>query len=329
MRLVRTDQLEEGDKLGRSLYTAEGRLVLRRGIVLDRRLIDGLKKRSQRYLVIETTDPLGVAPGALKDNLREQMKDLLAMIVENVRTGGPAQIEPVLEWSDHMSRMVMEERGLLYHYGDVLRCGDDDMISHSVNVCFLSALTAKALGYSRQQVQSVAIGALLHDIGLFRPHDGTMVIQHPQIGYELLRQQPDLTPEALRIVLQHHEQLDGRGFPHGTRGAELSEEAQICGLCSDFDYYMNDLLAEKLPCGGIEYVMSKIDTSYSYAVVRGFLKAFVPYPVGTELLLTGGLRATVVELNQGHLARPIVRLTRFGTRFNLMEHPSFMVEAVV
>lgn len=328
MRLVRADQLAEGDKLGKSLYTSDGRLILRQGVVLDRRLIEGLKKRSLRYLMIETTEAFGTDPKALKENLREQMKDLLSHVMDTVLRGGAVPVEPVLEWSEHMSRIVMEERDLLYHFEDLLR-SDANLIAHSVNVCFLSMLTAKALGYTRQQIQNVAVGSLLHDIGLFRPHDGTMVINHPQVGYDLLRQSPGVALPALRIVMQHHEQMDGRGFPHGTKGAELSEEAQICGLCSDFDYFMNDRLADKLPCGGIEYVMSKIDTSYSYAVVRGFLKAFVPYPVGTELRLTGGLHATVVELNKGHLARPIVRLSQFGTKFNLMEHPSFMVEAVV
>ncbi|MEK0312962.1 HD-GYP domain-containing protein [Cohnella sp. 56] len=328
MRFVRADQLVEGDRLGKSIYTSEGRLVLKQGALLDKRLIEGLRRRSLRYLFIETTEARNAHPHALKENLRAQMKDLLALVTAAVQRGGAVPIEPVLEWSAHMSRIVMEERDLMYHYEDLLR-GDDSLIAHSVNVCFLAMLTAKALGYSRQRIQNVAIGSLLHDIGLFRPHDGTMVIHHPQVGYELLRQSPGVPAAALRIVMQHHEQLNGRGFPHGTKGAELAEEAQICGLCSEFSYFMNDRLADKLPCGGIEYVMSKIDTSYSYAVVRGFLKAFVPYPIGTELRLTGGLLATVVELNKGHLARPVVRLHQFGTKFNLMEHPGFMVEAVV
>ncbi|MDI4646674.1 HD-GYP domain-containing protein [Cohnella hashimotonis] len=328
MRVVRADQLQEGDKLGRSLYTEDGRLILRQGVVLDKRLIEAIKKRNLRYLSIETTPAYGADPRALKENLRDQMKDLLTLVLDTVSRGGPVPVDEVLSWSEHMAGIVMEERDLLYHYEDLLR-GEGDLIAHSVNVCFLAMLTAKALGYSTQRIKSVAVGSLLHDIGLFKPHDGTMVINHPQVGYELLRQYAGLAPAALKIVAQHHEQLDGRGFPHGTKGAELTEEAQICGLCSEFDYFMNDKLADKLPCGGIEYVMSKIDTSYSYAVVRGFLKAFVPYPVGTEIRLTGGLHATVVELNKGHLARPVVRLNQFGTKFNLMEHPSFMVEAVV
>jgi len=328
VRLVRADQLAEGDTLGRSLYTPDGRLILRQGVVLDRRLIEGLKRRSLRYLFIEATEAYGADPRAMKENLREQMKDLLELVMNAVVRGGAVPIEPVLDWSEHMAGIVMEERDLLYHYEDLMQ-SDGNLIAHSVNVCFLAMLTAKALGYNRLRIQNVAIGSLLHDIGLFRPHDGTMVINHPQVGHELLRQSSGVPQTALRIVMQHHEQLDGRGFPLGTKGADLSEEAQICGLCSDFNYYMNDRLADKLPCGGIEYVMSKIDTSYSYAVVRGFLKAFVPYPVGTELRLTGGLHATVVGLNKSHLARPIVRLHQFGTKFNLMEHPSFMVEAVV
>ncbi|MEK8129627.1 HD domain-containing phosphohydrolase [Paenibacillus filicis] len=93
----------------------------------------------------------------------------------------------------------------------------------------------------------MAIGSLLHDMGLAYSAADSLLIQHPVTGYELLQAVPGISEGALNIVLQHHEQLDGRGFPQGITGKELSEGAQICGICSD--------------CA--------------------FLKAFVPYPLGT------------------------------------------------
>lgn len=189
--------------------------------------------------------------------------------------------------------------------------------------------TAKALGYKEKQIREVALGGLMHDIGLALPHNGSFLIQHPLVGQDLMRKVAGFPADALKTIVQHHEQIDGRGFPYGLSGGQISEAAQIVGLCSEFDSFMNDPLGSRLPSDGVDFVMSKIDSSFDYGVLRAFMKAFQPYPVGTEVRLRGGLLATVAEHNRGHSCRPIVKLRQFGTRFDLLQHPTFMIEEVV
>ncbi|WP_212961429.1 HD-GYP domain-containing protein [Cohnella xylanilytica] len=335
MRLVPVDELEEGDLLGRGLYDEGGRLMLRQGVPLTSRLIEGIKKRGHQYLFVQLNEKRAAASGFdLISNLRLLTKDLLGRVFRSVRQNGSLPLEPLMDWADHVSYSIAEEKEITIRLSDLERDPgrDEDhseLIAHSLNVCFLSMLTAKALGYKEKQIHEVALGSLLHDIGLVLPHDGTFFFQHPLIGHDLLRKLPDFPSESLKMVVQHHEQVDGTGFPYALRGPQVSEAAQIVGLCSEFDYFMNGGLKFRLPGEGIDFVMSKTDTAFGYGVVRAFLKAFQPYPVGTKVRLTGGLLGTVVELNRGHSCRPVVQLQPSGTSFDLMKHTTFMIEEVI
>ncbi|QJD81765.1 hypothetical protein [Cohnella herbarum] len=107
------------------------------------------------------------------------------------------------------------------------------------------------------------------------------------------------------------------------------ESSQICGLASDFDYFMNDPTTRRLPSEGIDFLMSKIDSSYSYTVVSAFMKAFQPYPLGTRVTLSGGLKGTVRAINEGNSCRPVIQLEDRDTRIDLMKHMAFQIEKVI
>lgn len=326
MQLVSVQNVKEGDQLGKCLYTADGRLMLKQGMRLNQRMIDGIKRMGQHYIFVE----MAGADSAAGEwnwmlNMRSLSEDLLKQIYQSVRQNGAFPVKPLVDWSEHMSGIVAELTEMRISPLDMLQ-ERENLIAHSLNVTFLSMLTGKALGYKVQQLRELAIGCLLHDIGLAVPLDDKLAINHPLIGHDMLRKISDIPLQSLQIVLQHHERVDGRGFPQGLKGREVREAAQICSISSDFDDFMNHSLTKRLPCEGIDFVMSKIDTSYDYHVVRAFLKIFEPYPVGTAVTLTGNLVGTVVETNPSHPCRPVIRLSTTGDRFDLLHHTTFRIE---
>jgi HD-GYP domain-containing protein (c-di-GMP phosphodiesterase class II) len=329
MLIIPVNELVEGDLLGRGLYAADGRLMLKQGVTLNGNLIEGIKRLGHRYISVELTPIRASISGTdVKRNLMNMTKDILQQIFQSMRSMSNFPQRALLEWTDHVTTTISDEHDMTISCQDLVP-GGTELIAHSTNVCFLSLLTAKALGYSKNKLEHVAIGSLLHDIGLVLPHDETLLLHHPVVGYDFLRKQRDIPAAALRIVLQHHEQIDGRGFPHGLSGASFAESSQICGLASDFDYFMNDPSIHRLPSEGIDFMMSKIDSSYSYAVVRAFLAAFQPYPVGTKVGLSGGLTGTVYAINKANASRPIVQLNQSDTRIDLMKHMTFKIEKVL
>lgn len=330
MLIVPVEQLVEGDLLGRGIYAPDGRLMLKEGVALNERLIEGIKRLGQRYIFVKMTEHRASANGQLDkiSHLMSLTEDILKRIFQTIKQLNNFPIRSLLEWADHVTEVVASESELTVSTND-LSADPSELISHSLNVCFLSLMTAKTLGYNKAKLEEVAIGSLLHDIGLVLPHDGSLLMHHPIIGYDMLKKVRGIPEGALRIILQHHEQIDGRGFPNGISDSHYGEAAQICGLASDFDYFMNDRASSRLPSEGIDMVMSKIDTTCSYGVAKAFIKAFQPYPPGTLVVLTGGLKAKVRAVNKANACRPVVVLDGCNTQIDLMSHTTFQIEQVI
>ncbi len=264
MLIIPVNELVEGDLLGRGLYSADGRLMLKQGVTLNNSLIDGIRKLGHRYISVEmTAHRTSVSGFDIKKNLMNMTEDVLQQVFQSMHNKNSFPIRPLLEWTDHVATTIADEKEMTISCQDLAPTGLE-LVAHSLNVCFLSMLTAKALGYGKKQLEQVAIGSLLHDIGLVLPHDDTLLLHHPIVGYEFLHKQRGIPEESLRIVLQHHEQVDGRGFPSGLKESKLLESSQICGIASDFDYFMNDSIKDRLPSEGIDLVMSKMNTPATY-----------------------------------------------------------------
>lgn len=126
---------------------------------------------------------------------------------------------------------------------------DFDTFSHVINVSTYCLMLAERLGIrDEQQLERIAIGALLHDIGKLKvpaailnkpgpltPHERKIVQQHPQEGFVELSSRKDLNWGQLMMVYRHHERLDGGGYPVGVAGRDLHEWARLCSVLDVFD----------------------------------------------------------------------------------------------
>lgn len=120
--------------------------------------------------------------------------------------------------------------------------------THSANVAIYCAVLAKHLGYSSQEIQEITTGGLLHDLGklkvdlriLNKPgkldeFEFRAVKQHPILGFSQLTDRTDLNFGQLMMVYQHHERLDGRGYPVGLPEEEIHPWAKICSVADVFE----------------------------------------------------------------------------------------------
>jgi len=179
-------------------------------------------------------------------------------------------------------------------------------------------MTGMKMGYSDLQLKTLAIGALLHDIGRVSKHAVNPEYDHPRVGFDLMRRYPELSLLSAYVVLQHHEKVNGTGYPLGVQGEQFRQAAQIVAVANDYDHFVNEIGENRLPHEGIEYIMSKADTHYHISVVRAFVQSVTPYPVGT-----------VVEMHKGHPSRPVVQTHDHGLRIDLMHFPTEFIEEVI
>jgi putative nucleotidyltransferase with HDIG domain len=117
----------------------------------------------------------------------------------------------------------------------------------------LGAAIARRLGLAEDEVERVRLGGVLHDIGkinfrdeLFAQHDARLpgdlvkiVVRHPEVGYEILRELDFLGP-ALDFVRCHHERLDGSGYPRKIKAPEIPLGARIIAVADGFDAMTTD-----------------------------------------------------------------------------------------
>lgn len=113
---------------------------------------------------------------------------------------------------------------------------------HQRRVAALAAAIAEELGWGRQAVEGIHLGAMIHDIGkihlpaeiLSKPSrlndiEFSLIKSHPQVGYDILKDIDFPWPVA-EIAHQHHERLDGSGYPQGLKGDEICPEARIVSV---------------------------------------------------------------------------------------------------
>ena len=118
---------------------------------------------------------------------------------------------------------------------------------HQQRVALISEAIAKKLGWSDEQIRGLYLAALVHDLGkiatpseiLTKPSkltetEMTLIRQHPATGYEILKDIPFTWPIA-EAVRQHHERLDGSGYPRGLKGEEIIPEARILAVADTIE----------------------------------------------------------------------------------------------
>jgi HD superfamily phosphodiesterase len=123
---------------------------------------------------------------------------------------------------------------------------------HSDRVAQVSVLLAKALGCSKQELHTINLAGLLHDIGKIGINDQVLnksgkltteeydhIKRHPQLGYDILKEVRQLD-HILPIVLHHHEVWDGKGYPHGLQGEEIPLLARIVAVADAYDSMSSD-----------------------------------------------------------------------------------------
>jgi cyclic di-GMP phosphodiesterase len=167
----------------------------------------------------------------------------------------------------HLEEMVAERTGQLRDalqqiersYEDTLQAlgaaidlRDNETAGHSQRVCRYSLEIARIMGWSGAQLESLARGAHLHDIGKLGIPDGillkpgpltaderTLMQRHAQIGFDLVKDIAFLS-DASEIVLSHHERYNGGGYPRGLRGEEILPGARIFAVADSFDAITSD-----------------------------------------------------------------------------------------
>ncbi len=200
------------------------------------------------------------------------------------------------------------------------RIGGDEVYSHALNVTLLSMMVAKEMQAPPEVIRTVGLGALFHDIGelelpaaLLRKHDGLTSAEvrlkqmHCEYGVQIARKL-ELPAGILPIILQHHERLDGSGYPSGLTGAQMSLASRIVALVNAYDELCNpsDPNQAMTPHEALSLLFSQQSSRFDSKALSTFVRCMGVYPPGTVVELSDDRLAMVVSVNTSKPLRPVV-----------------------
>ncbi|WP_337189779.1 HD-GYP domain-containing protein [Bacillus dakarensis] len=312
-------------QLAKPIYDSHKRILLAAGRSIHPEYLKRIKKLNVRYLFIEDAESAGITLDEMLD--MPTWMDTIDITQEVFNEAGKIKniTQPTLrKVQKTIDRLVTEvqKRPLLVLIPSTSIAEELKPFAHGVNVALLSLQIGRKMGYNMLQLKTLATGALLHDIGKAINKD---VEKHPVHGFELLRNVSELSILAAHVAFQHHESLNGTGFPRSIEGKQFHEMAQICGVAN---LYENSISKDMLsPHEAMELIMTKSDNTYSHPVIQAFYNGVPTYPPGTKVVLNTGSEGIVYKIDK-NLHRPTVRVFPTHEEIALAEKPTIIIEKI-
>ncbi|WP_078414202.1 HD-GYP domain-containing protein [Priestia abyssalis] len=331
MRLVSVNSLQAGVCLAKPVYNEQGSTLISRGIPLTARMIERLDSLGISYVYIEDgrIEHIGIYD-SISEKLRREAISFIKSSFNRIVNESKQQQSFLLEKSmKEVVSLVRNFIGELKHNENVLNLltdiyiYDDYVYSHSINVTMYALALGMELKLSDNDLETIGIGALLHDVGkvsvpldiLDKPGKLTAeefeeVKKHPEYGYELLRKVPTLSLLVAHCAYQHHERLDGSGYPRGLKGNQIHLFGKILAIADVYDAVTSHRVYRKamLPHEGLEILYAGAGTLFDKQMVESFRRAVAVYPVGLGVVLSDGRKGVVSRQNQEMSDRPHVMI---------------------
>lgn len=342
MRLAPLSDAVVGERLGKAIILADGRVLLERGAQLTPAYVKALLDRGHRMVYIENRLMPGLTSDAdLDDHTRSEAVGLLgkAATALGARRGARAiPLGPLTEIVQQLIAQVHASTELLVSLS-LLRTTDDSTFQHSVNVAFLSLVLGAALPMRRSDLLALGIGAMLHDLGkclvpqsiLLKPgrldqEEFEIMKSHTVLGYQALMRdvfwQVDL--RSIHVALSHHERLDGSGYPEGRTGTAIPLFSRIVGVADVWDALCAERVYKEAvpPLAAAAYLRKYEGVRFETDMVRTFLSRMAFFPVGSIVRLADGRIGVVARQGEDGPGEPWV--VAVGDATNRLIEPTWV-----
>lgn len=323
MRLLSIDNVKEGLRVARNIFSAEGHILLTEGMPLTAGYIERLRELgvASLYIIDEQIGRIEVEE-LVTVQTRIHATKIVKETMANIVNDHGWDSGKVAETVNQMMEELLANRHIVYSLVDV-RAMNDYTFSHSIAVCILALMVGTMANFGYHKLKELGIGAILHDIGKvfvsdrilnkpgpLTPMEYLEVQKHTIFGYESLNNHDQIPKVSAHVAWQHHENFDGTGYPRGLKEHMIHEFARIVSIADVFDALSTDRIYRKrfLPYETIEFIRDKGKGRFDPEFSKIFLQRVAPFPVGSTVLLNTGEKAVVVKISKEFPARPQVKV---------------------
>lgn len=323
MILMPLNMIKEGMINAKPIYISEDSILLDEGDVIRDRYLERITELGIRsiYVKDDSSDKESIHD-IIREELRISSSSSMEKIMNNICYVDEEEIEQTRDIITNIIEDLLTTEDILVNLFE-MKATDDYAYGHSVNVSILSLITAIKLGYNKEKLVDLGVGAILHDIGktkvdlsiLNKPSSLTMseydqIKKHTLIGYEMLNDIKNISYDSKIIALSHHERYDGSGYPHNAKGEGIHEFARIVAVADVYDALTNDrVYRTRISTDeAVDYIASVSGSQFDSNIADNFIENIARYPVGKGVILNTGFKGYVVFNKKNHVSRPIVRI---------------------
>ena len=347
-RYITTRKLQTGMKIDQAIKDRTGRTLIAYGTVLDDFMISSLPRLGINGVYIDessgeeeeneiseqtqkTIEKLKV-PDRSKVKLSESVK---ARVSEGVQflygnTESEEFENAANSVADDLMKAIMDNDAIAVDVG-MLKVSDEYTFKHSVDVAAMAMIIAKQYGFSQKEIYELPYTTcmakkekarikkeVLKKRGKQRDEEFEMMKKHSVYGYHILKEKGDISEPILMGVLQHHEKLNGKGYPLGVTENKINIYAKIISISDIYDALVTERPYKKAfsKRDAVEMIMS-MTSELDITMMKSFLDSVILYPVDSIVQLSNGEKAKVVENNANYTLRPKVVGLKSGKVYDL------------
>ena len=251
--------------------------------------------------------------------LHDQAKKIQERLIKKAAKGNITNLEEIDEITQQIVKSAFECDDAL-GITTMLKEKDEYFIEHSINCAILMVMFGRSLGMEKSTLQHLGAGALLMDIGMVKlplllthkadslsAKETQRMQQHVDIALKLLEPIDDLNEVSLTVIKQHHERLDGSGYPDGLRTEQITQYARMAAIVDTYDSLttVKPCRDKFKPADALKKIQDE-DWGLDPELVAKFISCIGANPIGSLVQLASGKLAMVMRLNRLQPLSPMV-----------------------
>lgn len=264
----------------------------------------------------------------------EQAKSVAQGIMSGLRVGRTLDINKAREVvNDCVDSILRNDDALLLL--TKLKHKDEYTAEHSLNVSILSAAFGKRLGLLEEEIRTLGLCGLLHDIGKSKiptdilqkpgsltPEEYGIMQNHANWGRDILMGLPRVVHAAIDVAYNHHERLDGKGYPRGLVDYQIPYFAKIVAIVDTYDAITSNRAYDRgrSSMEALEIINRFRDRQFDAELAREFILMIGIYPPGSIVEMESGEVAIVIASNPKNRRKPKIMLVRDANKQRLPKY---------
>jgi HD-GYP domain-containing protein (c-di-GMP phosphodiesterase class II) len=317
----------------------DGKILLRDHTVLKPYYIQRIKNLNYSFLYVFDSQELEqeyVSLRPIKDETHQKAVQLYQKTMERLKNPKSTEKIDLNKYKEVINEIIddiLSNPQVIYNMSDI-QSYDHYTFTHSVNVTVLSILIGASMKFTRNDLEILGIGAMLHDIGKIfispeilnkaaklEPGEYEQVKAHTRKGYDLLKTKIQLTFLPAHIGLQHHEREDGTGYPRGITGKSIHRFSKIVAVADVYDA-MTSRRVYQCPLASLTVlreIISRVSIKFDPLAIDHLTRVVAPYPKDSVLLLSNGEIVITTGVHRLRYDVQIIEGPRRGTIIDLYQ----------